>query len=295
VVVYVDSGSTDDSVAFAPLDRRRRDPDRHERAFHCGTPRATAGWRRVRELAPQVRLVQFVDGDCSVAPGWLLPRRRPSCSSAPTWRRCAEGDASAIPSARSTTRLCDLEWDTPVGEGALVWRRRDDAPGRAAGRGRLPRRLHRPARSPSWCVRLRAAGWRIWRLPDEMTLHDAAMTRIGQWWKRSMRAGYTYAEGAHLHGAPPERHKVRESRPCLGSGALACRWRCWAAPRVAGPWVLWGPAAVSAADAAPVDGRAVSARPARVVGGVQRRGQVRRGGGAVQVRRTAPVGPGART
>ena len=57
---------------------------------------------------------------------------------------------------------------------------------------------------PELCVRLRAAGWKIWRLEQEMTLHDAAMTMFGQWWKRTMRAGYAFAEGAYLHGAPPE-------------------------------------------------------------------------------------------
>ncbi|MNH09768.1 hypothetical protein D3C79_692290 [compost metagenome] len=65
---------------------------------------------------------------------------------------------------------------------------------------------------PELCVRLRAAGWKIWRLPEEMTLHDAAMTRFGQWWQRSLRGGYAFAEGAFLHGAAPERHWQRESR-----------------------------------------------------------------------------------
>jgi len=45
-----------------------------------------------------------------------------------------------------------------------------------------------------------------------MTSHDAAMTRFGQWWKRSKRTGYGSAEGASLHGTPPERFLVRESR-----------------------------------------------------------------------------------
>jgi hypothetical protein len=45
-----------------------------------------------------------------------------------------------------------------------------------------------------------------------MTLHDAAMTKFGQWWKRMLRSGYAMAEGTFLHGAPPERHKVKESR-----------------------------------------------------------------------------------
>jgi hypothetical protein len=38
------------------------------------------------------------------------------------------------------------------------------------------------------------------------------MTRFGQWLRRSVRAGYAYAEGASLHGAAPERHWLRESR-----------------------------------------------------------------------------------
>lgn len=64
---------------------------------------------------------------------------------------------------------------------------------------------------PELCVRLRRAGWKIMRLDAEMTLHDAAMSKFGQWWKRSKRAGYAYAQGAAMHGAAPERHWVRES------------------------------------------------------------------------------------
>ena len=69
------------------------------------------------------------------------------------------------------------------------------------------------------CVRLRAAGWQVWRLDAEMTWHDAAMTRLAQWWKRSVRAGHAFAEGAALHGAPPERHWVRERNRALLWGA----------------------------------------------------------------------------
>ena len=65
---------------------------------------------------------------------------------------------------------------------------------------------------PELCVRLRATGWHIWRLETEMGLHDAAMTRFSQWWRRSLRSGYAFAQGAYLHGARPERHWVWESR-----------------------------------------------------------------------------------
>jgi GT2 family glycosyltransferase len=107
--------------------------------------------------------------------------------------------------------LCDIEWDTPVGEAkdcggdAMM---RIDAFERA---GKYRDDLI-AGEEPELCVRLRAAGWKIWRLGEEMTLHDAAITRFGQWWKRNMRSGYAYAEGAHLHGAPPEMHRVKETR-----------------------------------------------------------------------------------
>ena len=56
------------------------------------------------------------------------------------------------------------------------------------------------------------AARRIHALAAEMTLHDAGMTRLRQWWLRVKRSGYAFAEGAYLHGAPPERHRIRESR-----------------------------------------------------------------------------------
>ena len=75
------------------------------------------------------------------------------------------------------------------------------------------------------CVRLRAMNWRIWRLPDEMGYHDAAMLRFEQWWRRSTRAGYAFAQGSDLHGRSLERHFVRETRRAWGWGMflpLAC-------------------------------------------------------------------------
>jgi hypothetical protein len=53
-----------------------------------------------------------------------------------------------------------------------------------------------------------------------MTWHDAAILQLSQWWRRTMRSGHAFAEGAFLHGAPPERHFVRETRRALLWGAL---------------------------------------------------------------------------
>jgi hypothetical protein len=65
---------------------------------------------------------------------------------------------------------------------------------------------------PEMCLRMRQRGWRILRIDAEMTLHDAAMTRFEQWWRRSIRAGWAYAEGAARHGREAEHFWVRETR-----------------------------------------------------------------------------------
>ncbi len=208
-VVYVDSGSTDGSAALAQqfgaevvmLDLEM--PFTAARARNAGVARLRARW-------PEVEFVQFVDGDCELAATWFTPAvdrlaARPELAVVAGRRRERDLQRSVY------NRLCDWEWNTPVGEAkacggdALMRLKAFDEVG-----GFNPTLI--AGEEPELCVRLRARGWRIERLDAEMTWHDAAMTRFGQWWRRSVRAGHAYAEGAALHGKPPERHWVRESR-----------------------------------------------------------------------------------
>src|SRR5208337_3579297 len=108
-------------------------------------------------------------------------------------------------------RLADLEWDTEVGEAKACG---GDAMMRvsafqAAG-GFDPTLI--AGEEPDLCLRMRGQGWRVLRIDAEMALHDMAMTRFRQWWRRSVRAGHAYAEGSAMHGRTEERHWVREAR-----------------------------------------------------------------------------------
>ena len=208
-VVYVDSGSSDGSVSMAQglgvvvvaLDMTQ--------PFTAARAR-NAGFQCLQQLLPEMAYVQFVDGDCEVVAGWLAKaqaflQEQPSVAVVCGRRR------ERFPQHSIYNLLCDLEWDTPIGEAqacggdALM---RTDA--FAAMGGFRPELI--AGEEPELCVRLRAAGWKVWRLAEEMTLHDAAMTRFGQWWQRTLRGGHAFAEGAFLHGAAPERHWLRESR-----------------------------------------------------------------------------------
>jgi hypothetical protein len=108
-------------------------------------------------------------------------------------------------------RLADMEWNSPVGEarycGGDLIIRADVF--RAIGGFNASLIA---GEDPDLAVRVRKAGWKILRVDADMTLHDMAMTRFSQWWRRSVRSGFAYADGAVRHGAPPERHWVREVR-----------------------------------------------------------------------------------
>lgn len=216
-IVYVDSGSIDGSVQMAQA------MGVHVIQLDMSVPFTAArarnvGWQALLGLASNLECVQFVDGDCVVADGWLLKahgflRQHPAHAVVCGRRR------EKFPERSIYNRLCDIEWDTPVGDArscggdALM---RVDALQQAGGyRDELI-----AGEEPELCVRLRQAGWRIHRLDAEMTLHDAAMFRFAQWWSRSKRAGHAFAEGAWLHGAPPERHWVREAARAIGWGGL---------------------------------------------------------------------------
>jgi GT2 family glycosyltransferase len=208
-VVYVDSGSTDGSVQRASalgvevLMLDMTIPFTAARARN-------EGFACLQKALPAVRHVQFVDGDCEVHAGWLVTAQA-FLDTHPQVAVVCGRRRERFPQHSVYNWLCDLEWDTPLGEtkacGGDALMRVDAFVAVAGYRSALI-----AGEEPELCVRLRAAGWKVWRLAAEMTLHDAAMTRFGQWWRRSVRAGYAYAEGASLHGAAPERHWLRESR-----------------------------------------------------------------------------------
>ena len=234
-MVYVDSGSTDGSVALA------RGLGVTVVELDMAIPFTAArgrneGFRVLQGRLPSLRYIQFVDGDCEVLPGWL-DEAREFLESHPEVAVACGRRRERYPEHSIYNKLCDMEWDTPLGEAKACG---GDAMIRAGALLEVGgyRNDLIAGEEPELCVRLRLAGWKVWRIDRDMTLHDAAMTRFGQWWKRSLRSGHAFAEGAYLHGASSERHWVRESRrawvwggvipllillgvPMLGWGALA--------------------------------------------------------------------------
>lgn len=208
-VIYVDSGSTDGSTEMAAsMGAVVVRLDLHH-PFTAARAR-NAGFAEVQARGQDTRFVQFVDGDCELEAGWISAARahmieRPRVAAVFGRRR------ERYPERSVYNRLCDLEWDIPAGDarscGGDVMIRKQALEQIGGYRSHMI-----AGEEPEMCVRLRHAGWHIHCLPLPMTIHDAAMTRFSQWWRRTLRSGHAYAEGASLHRAPPELHCVRETR-----------------------------------------------------------------------------------
>ena len=208
-VVYVDSGSTDDSIAIAQACRATVvELDLH-RPFTAARAR-NEGFQKLIQAQPALDYVFFVDGDCEVVPGWLDTARQfldqhSDVAVVSGLRR------ERFPEKSIYNLLMDIEWrEYPFGDVKMCG---GDALIRISAFHQV--KGYRAdlicGEEPEMCVRLRQAGWRIWRLHELMTLHDAAMYRFGQWWQRAVRGGYAFALAASLRDGSPERPSVFES------------------------------------------------------------------------------------
>jgi GT2 family glycosyltransferase len=216
-VVYVDSGSHDGSPALAAAMGAQVVELDEGRPFTAARAR-NQGVERLRALDPSLELVQFVDGDCELVPGWL-DRAAATMETDPSLAVVCGRLRERQREASVYNRLCDIEWDTPIGYA-------EAAGGNAMVRipyfssvgGFHPELI--AGEEPDLCLRLRQRGHRILRVDAEMGLHDANMTRFGQWWRRTVRSGHAYAEGYARHRHEPGKHYARQTSSNLAWGAI---------------------------------------------------------------------------
>jgi len=211
-VVYADSASTDDSVGLAeklgvavvslPADGQL-----------TAARGRNAGYAELKKRFPNCEFVQFLDGDCILQQGWIedavaFLEQHPEVAVV-CGRRF-----EAQPKASIYNALCDAEWDTPIGEATECG---GDALVRAKAfdevRGYRSSLL--AGEEPEMTARMRAAGWRIWRIDALMSEHDARILTFRQWWRRTQRGGYGYAQTWEVTKGLGQRLYARNLRSAL--------------------------------------------------------------------------------
>ena len=190
-VVYVGSASTDSSVEFARSTQATVVELDMAKPFSAARAR-NEGFAALLRRYPDITFVQFVDGDCELEPHWL-DRAMNFFESQPHIAAVCGRRRERYPNASLYNRMCDEEWNTPKGQadacgGDAMMRVKAfvDVGGYDA--------MMIAGEEPELCLRLRAAGWQIWRLDLPMTIHDADMHRFDQYLKRAIRSGFGYAQ-----------------------------------------------------------------------------------------------------
>jgi glycosyltransferase involved in cell wall biosynthesis len=215
-LIYVDSGSRDGSAEAAEKLGAHVVRLRDDRAFTAARAR-NEGLAALIARDADVRFVQFVDGDCELADGWV-PAALDFISSKERVAVVCGRRRERYPERSFFNRLCDIEWNSPIGEtlacggDSLVRVEAFNAVG-----GFRPQLV--AGEEPELCARLRRKRWKIWRLDADMTRHDAAMTRFGQWWARAVRSGYGYAGLSSLE-PPVAVYRREKTRAVIWGGLL---------------------------------------------------------------------------
>jgi len=204
-VVYVDSGSTDDSVTNA--ERVGAQVVNLDMSVPFTAARArNSGVEALMALDDPPEFIQFLDGDCVLRDGWLdhattAMRSKPDLAIVTGLQAELNRDTTVF------NQMSDFEWKRPTG------------PIDACG-GNMMVRVSAfesvggfnpdviAAEDDEFCTRLRKSGWYLVRIAESMSLHDGGVLQFAQWWKRAERTGHGFAQVGYMHSD----YFVRERR-----------------------------------------------------------------------------------
>jgi glycosyltransferase involved in cell wall biosynthesis len=204
-LLYVDSASTDNSVALAGS------LGATVLALHPERPTAAlarnAGWTHARG-----EFVLFLDGDTLLHPNFVQSSLA-ACDD--PWIGVVWGHRRELHPERSLyIRVLDLDWVyapglTPFCGGDALFRR-----AALEQSGGFDETLI-AGEEPELCRRLLATGWKILHVDRPMTRHDLAVHDFAQYWRRATRAGHAFAEVAERFRETPQpfwSEEVRRNR-----------------------------------------------------------------------------------
>jgi GT2 family glycosyltransferase len=195
-VVYVDSGSTDDSVAHA--ERAGAQVVNLDMSVPFTAARArNAGVEALLAQDDPPEFIQFLDGDCVLREGWINHATN-AMRSDPQLAIVTGVQAELNRDTTVFNQMSDHEWKRPAGPiDACSGNMMVQVSAFEAVGGFDPNVI--AAEDDEFCTRLRKAGWHLVRIPEPMAFHDGGILRFEQWWKRAERTGHGFAQVGHMH------------------------------------------------------------------------------------------------
>jgi len=219
-IVYVDSGSSDDSVSFASgLGVHIVDLDMSQ-PFTAARAR-NEGFDKLLIEFPDVEFVQFVDGDCEFIDGWFenalsaLVLDKEKDSLAVVFGLCKE----RFPNASIYNDEADRGWKIPAGYTETCGGNTFVSVKAFNTVGGFNQALI-AGEEPDLCLRLRRAGWKILSIPYDMVWHDVNILKFSQWANRAVRTGHAFAEVCWINRNFSEHYWRKHNIRIFGWGIL---------------------------------------------------------------------------
>jgi len=211
-IVYVDSGSTDGSVMLAK--EMNIEVIELDTAIPFSAARArNEGFAYLLKQHPATQYIQFIDGDCTMVPGWLQQAAN-LLSGNKNYAAVLGHLQERYPEASPYNRLCAMEWKSAAGDlnnyGALG--------GISMMRASVFKQLNGfncnviAGEDSELGVRMALAGHKVTKVEHPMAIHDANMHHFSQWWQRTVRGGHAIGQRAYLNGQSVVQDCVKERK-----------------------------------------------------------------------------------
>lgn len=224
-LIYVDSASSDNSIQIAK--KLKAEIVSLDLSIPFTAARArNAGVQHLIETYPNIKYVQFIDGDCSIEPNWLKHAAE-HLSKNDNVAAVLGHLAEKHPEKSIYNLLCKLEWKGKSGELSNF--------GSFGGISMVNLKAFKKAgrfnsqviagEDSELGVRFGLNHYSVVKIDRPMAQHDANMLTFKQWWKRAVRAGHAIGQRAYLNGKTALADCVKERKSTIAwGGGNSCHY-----------------------------------------------------------------------
>lgn len=204
-VVYVDSDSKDGSAEFADSLGVSVVKLNGDTPINAAIAR-NAGFKQIMSEEPALELIHFIDADCELNDNWLEFASKVLADddnlSAVCGRLREKNVGQSI-----YTKLCDMSWYIEPGN-------IDSCGGIATIKVDIFKQLNGfnealiAGEEPEFYSRVRKKGYTVECLDFAMGTHDCAMESFKQWWMRTVKTGFGFANGSQWGAWNKRQHSI---------------------------------------------------------------------------------------